>query len=197
MSELQTETADAPVMTAAEVAEALRSLTARQKAIVMKIARKCEGKTGAAYSAGDLIQETYTRALEGRRKWTHGLPAEIFLGGVIKSIADEWTSKGQVRRRTGGTQRPIRAERPIEDNEDFGDGGAGARGVDARIDLPRIFRLFDDDQIAQKIIKAMMDGLQGKDIENACGIYGKAYDAKRKKIRRRLQGFMDAGGLEQ
>lgn len=185
MSELQTETAaaDAPVMTLAEVAEALQSLTVRQKAIVMKLARKHEGKMGAAYSAGDLIQEAYRRALEGKRTWRCGLPAEIFFHGVIRSIASEWKRKG--------------SEHSIEDDEDFGDGGAEARGVDARIDLPRIFRLFDDDPTAQKIIKAMMNGLQGKDIENACGIHDKAYEAKRKKIRRRLQSFMEAGGLEQ
>jgi len=184
MSELLTETTDVSAMPLAEVAEALRSLTARQKAIVMNCARKHEGKTGAVYSAGDLIQETYTRALEGRRNWTPGVSAEDFLCGTIRSIADEWRRKGRKGR-----------ARPIEDGEDFGDGGAGARGADARIDLPRIFRLFDDDPIAQKIIKTMMDGLQGKDIENACEIHGKEYDAKRKKIRRRLQGFIEAGGL--
>jgi DNA-directed RNA polymerase specialized sigma24 family protein len=194
MSELQTEAADAPAMTLAEVSEALRSLTARQKAIVVKFARKHQEKTGAVYSAGDLIQETYTRALEGRRKWTRGVPAEIFLGGTIRSIADEWS--GGAARRKDGAERPFRV-RPIEEGEDFGDGGAEARGVDARIDLPRIFRLFDDDPIAQKMIRAMMDGLQGDDIENACGIYGNAYEAKRKKIRRRLQSFMEAGGFQQ
>lgn len=181
-------------MTLVEVSEALRSLTAGQKAIVMKFARKHEEKTGAAYSAGDLIQETFTRALEGRRRWTRGVPAEIFLGGAIRSIADEWSVRGP--RRKDGAERPIRV-RPIEDDEDFGDGGAEARGVDARIDLPRIFRLFDDDPIAQKIIKAMMDGLQGKDIESACGIQGQAYETKRKKIRRRLQSFIEEEGGEE
>jgi RNA polymerase sporulation-specific sigma factor len=170
-------------MTAGEVAESLRSLTARQKAILMKLARDNEGKTGAAYSAGDLIQEAFSRVLEGKRTWRRGLPAEIFLGGVIRSIASEWRWKG-------------RAERPIEDDDDFNDGGADARGAEARIDLPRIVRLFEDDTTAQKIIEAMMDGLQGEDIENACGIYGQAYQSKRRKIRRRVLSFTQGGGLE-
>jgi len=127
--------------------------------------------------------------------------ARSFLGGTIRSIADEWMKKGRVSRRGGGDggsrrdERTIRAERPIAEHEDFGDGGAGARGIESRIDLPRISRLLDDDELALEIMNAMMEGLQAREIKTACGIGDTDYESKRTKIRRRLHGSTEAEGL--
>jgi hypothetical protein len=42
----------------------------------------------------ELLGEAITRALEGRRAWPKDLAAVPFLAGVMRSIADEWRSKG-------------------------------------------------------------------------------------------------------
>jgi hypothetical protein len=51
--------------------------------------------------------------------------------------------------------------------------------------------LFDDDPIAQKILKGMADGARGKDLQQASGLSPTEYESKRKKIRRRIQKFIE------
>ena len=58
---------------------------------------------------------------------------------------------------------------------------------DPVIDLERIMVLFDDDPIAQKILKGMEDGARGKDLQQASGLSPTEYESKRKKIRRRIE----------
>jgi hypothetical protein len=120
------------------------------------------------FDPDDLIQETICRILDERRPWPRDRRAIEFLAGVIKSIAWEW--KG------------------LHDEEiELGDGGAGERGLWAKIDLKRIMTLFNDDPIAQKMLMLMADGTRGEDIARAVGLSPTEYESKRKKIRRRIE----------
>ena len=97
------------------------------------------------------------------------MPATVFLGGVIRSIAWQWESD------LSGPEI------------DTGDEGAGARGTLAKIDVMKIIALFDDDPVAQKIVMAMMDGARGEELEQLSGLNSTEYESKRKKIRRRIE----------
>jgi len=81
--ELPTET-----YTLAEVSRALRDLSAKDKTLLVKIARAYAWKT--SYGHEDLIQEALTRVLEGKRAWPRKLPVAVFLRGVMRSIASDW-----------------------------------------------------------------------------------------------------------
>jgi hypothetical protein len=75
----------------------------------------------------------------------------------------------------------------MSDHIDMSDGGAGAEGADAMIDIRRVLSLFDDDPKAKQIVIGMMDGARGEELQSACGLTQLEYEAKRKKIRRRIE----------
>jgi RNA polymerase sigma-70 factor (ECF subfamily) len=151
----------------AEVVETIRSLGDGEKSALVKIARAYAGKT--PYNAEDLIQEAFTRVLEGRRAWPRDVPVVLFLGGVVRSIAWEW-----------------RAEPPNR-GPDGGDAGAEERSAIARIDAGKIVALFEDDPLAQRIVVGWMEGMRGEELERVSGLSKTDYESKRRKIRRRIE----------
>src|SRR3954470_232072 len=75
----------------AEMERAILSLTTEEKTALSKIARIYAAKT--LVEGRDLIHESFTRALEGRRPWPRNVSAVAFLAGVTRSIADEWRER--------------------------------------------------------------------------------------------------------
>jgi hypothetical protein len=76
----------------------------------------------------------------------------------------------------------------LNEEMEVGDEGAAARGIMAKIDLHRIVTsYFDDDPIAQKVLLGMADRARGEDLQEAGGLSPTEYEAKRKKIRRRIE----------
>jgi DNA-directed RNA polymerase specialized sigma24 family protein len=151
----------------AEVSRALRDLSAAQKTLLVKIARAYARKT--SYSHEDLIQEALTRVLEGKRAWPRKLPVAVFLRGVMRSIASDWIAESR------------------DDAVDVDEIGYVNHAATARIDLRKMFALFDDDPIAQKIFFAMLEGVKGEELRQLSGLASKDYESKRTKMRRRLE----------
>lgn len=158
------------IYTPAEVSRALRDLSAEQKTLLVKIARAYASKTN--YSHEDLIQEALTRVLEGRRAWPRKLPVTVFLRGVMRSIASDWIAESR------------------DDAVDVDDIGYVNHAAAARIDVQKIFALFDDDPIAQKIFVAMLEGVKGEELRGLSGLASRDYETKRTKMRRRLQKWL-------
>jgi hypothetical protein len=151
-----------------EVIKAIKGLNDGEKTALVKIARFYARKTPHDYE--DLINEAYCRVLDPeRRTWRRDVPALIFLSGVVRSIAWEW-----------------RSQSPKELIE-VGDQGAAALGAIAKMDAMKVFNLFEDDQVAQKIVLGMMEGARGEELEQASGLSKTEYESKRKKIRRRIE----------
>src|SRR5262245_17184206 len=71
----------------AEMERAILSLSAGEKIALSKIAAIYAAKTPV--EGRDLIHESFTRALEGRRQWPRHVDTVVFLVGVVRSIADE------------------------------------------------------------------------------------------------------------
>jgi len=160
--ELPTET-----YTPVEVSRALGSLSTEHKTLLVKIARAYAWKT--SYSHEDLIQEALTRVLEGKRTWPRQLPVVVFLRGVMRSIASDWTVEGR------------------DDTVDVDEIGYVNHAAAARIDMQKMLVLFDDDPIAQKIFAAMLEGVKGEELRQLSGLAPKDYETKRTKMRRRLE----------
>jgi len=160
--ELSTET-----YTPDEVSRAIRSLNAEHKTLLVKIARTYAWKT--SYSHEDLIQEALTRVLEGKRVWPRKLPIAVFLRGVMRSIASDWTPESR------------------DDEVDVDKIGYVNHAAAARIDAQKMLALFDDDPIAQRIFAAMLEGTRGEELRELSGLAPKDYETKRTKMRRRLE----------
>ena len=157
----------AAILSPAEAAAAVRSLAAADKTALMKIARLYAKKT--PYDHEDLLQEAICRVLGGARSWPRNVQALPFLWGVVRSIAWEWK-----------TQAPDHAP-------DGADPQAEERRAIASLDAVKIVAVFDDDPVAQVIVRGMMDGARGQELQELSGLEKTEYESKRTKIRRRVE----------
>jgi hypothetical protein len=176
----------APPLSDAEVRSEISSLTAGERTKLILIARHYAWRFRISFEDPDeFFHEAICRVLERKRVWPRSVEKLRFLAGVIKSIAgdrkralhrenaalDELKKEGMEKEKVvGGAEEPVAAD---------------------KIDLERIMVLFDDDPIAQKILKGMEDGARGKDLQQASGLSPVEYESKRKKIRRRIQKFIE------
>jgi DNA-directed RNA polymerase specialized sigma24 family protein len=157
----------AATLSRTEAAEAVRSLAVADKIALMKIARLYAGKT--PYDHEDLLQEAICRVLGGARLWPRNVPALSFLWGVVRSIAWEWKTQ-------------------LLDAEPEGaDPDAEERRAVAALDVVKIVALFDDDPVAQRIVRGMMEGARGQELQELSGLDRTDYESKRTKIRRRVE----------
>ena len=141
--------------------------SAADKTALMKIARLYARKT--PYDHEDLLQEALCRVLAGARAWPRHVAAVGFLWGVVRSIASEWKSQALDRA----------PERIDPDGEE--------RRAIARFDVAKIIALFDDDRAAQAIVRGMLDGARGQELQDLSRLDKTDYESKRTKIRRRIE----------
>jgi DNA-directed RNA polymerase specialized sigma24 family protein len=137
-------------------------------------------------SWADLLQEAFTRVLDGSRAIPPGVPPVAFLAGVMRSIkAEHWR-----RRRRAIEQQPALVSEyqlvapetaeacdPLPDPE---------RWLIAAQQLEAIGMLFAHDPVALHIIAGLGDGLTAEEIRRTLGMTKTEYDSARKRMRRAL-----------
>jgi len=156
-------------LTLAEARAAIRALSVGDKTSLTKIARLYAKKT--PYDHEDLLQEALCRVLAGARAWPRDVAAVPFLWGVVRSIAWEWKKE------------LIEREREATDVE------GEERRVVASLDVIKVLALFDDDPVAQIIVRGMMEGARGRELQELSGLDKTDYESKRTKIRRRVENL--------
>jgi DNA-directed RNA polymerase specialized sigma24 family protein len=155
------------VLSPDEARVAIRALPASDKIALMKVARLYAKKT--PYGHEDLLQEAICRVLAGARTWPRHLAAVPFLCGVVRSIAWEWKNEFSDADREAAD--PQREE----------------RRANASLDVVKLIALFDDDAVAQTIVRGMMEGARGQELQALSGLDKTDYESKRTKIRRRIE----------
>jgi DNA-directed RNA polymerase specialized sigma24 family protein len=163
------EPADTAILSLTEAEAAIRALTDRDKASLMTIAMMYARKT--PYDHEDLLQEALCRVLSGKRAWPRDLAPVQFLWGVVRSIASEWKKKRKPPKMLPESADPASEER---------------RAI-AGLDVVKILALFDDDPAAQIIVRGMMEGARGQELQDLSGLEKTDYESKRTKIRRRIE----------
>lgn len=157
----------AATLSPAEASAAIRALAAADKIALMKIARLYAKKT--PYDHEDLLQEAMCRVLSGARAWPRALAPLPFLWGVVRSIAWEWRNEA------------------ADAMPDGADPAGEERRAIAGLDVVKIIALFDDDPAAQSIVRGMMEGARGAELQELSGLDKTDYESKRTKIRRRIE----------
>lgn len=133
---------------------------------------------------GDLLQEAFARVLNGSRRQPEGVPFDVFMTGVMKSLRAEYWRR---RRRN-----PSRVAAAAAGSEDDADSEAPdpapnpERAVLAQKALKEVMKLFAADREASLVIKGLADGLSAEDICNTYGLTRTEYDSARKRMRRVL-----------
>ena len=151
----------------AEARVAIRALNVADKAALMKLACLYARKT--PYDHEDLLQEAMCRVLAGARAWPRHVAALPFLWGVVRSIAWEWKKEF------------------VECDLDTTDFDGEERRAIANLDVVKVLALFDDDPVAKIIVRGMMEGARGQELQQLSGLDKTEYESKRTKIRRRIE----------
>lgn len=144
--------------------------------------------------AEDLLQEAVVRALGGNKKCPAHVDVVKFLAEAIRSIAHG--ERDKIARKpplvsidsdTGGVEAMGHPD-PLPTAEERLIGEEQSKHI-----REKIFGLFEDDATARKILEGDMAGLEATAIREQTGLGKRAYDTKRKLIRRRINGSYPNG----
>jgi DNA-directed RNA polymerase specialized sigma24 family protein len=134
----------------------------------------------------DLLQEAFTRFLEGTRIKPDGVPMVAFLAGVMRSLREQYWR--QARKRSRQMPRLLADLELAGANEsELPDPAPNPeRRAIAMQAMESMQQVFSDDVQALQIIAGLFDGLSP---EETCTTYGMAktdYDSTRRRMRRTL-----------
>jgi DNA-directed RNA polymerase specialized sigma24 family protein len=175
---------DTAARTSADIASAIHALSdadlLRLKALAALWSRGLPGGLGWT----DILHEAIARVLDGARPWPAHVPILAFLSGVMRSICDDqWRRVRHEQRLLVSRDDPNHCGGPGEPTDEVPDPERMVVAVEA---LANVYRLFQDDPLAIKIIAGMADGLTAKGICKAYGMSELDYDTTRRRMRRAL-----------
>lgn len=163
---------------AREIAEAIRNLSKADWARLKMLARS---HARVEISAEDLLQEAFTRALEGRRHCPVDVDIVKFLDGAMRSISDGEQQKFANRSVQVQIDEESNATDSSENLEDLFVSSEQYANV-----YEEISSLFEDDSAAKDIVEGIIEGFTAEELRELTGLDKKAYDTKRKLMRRRI-----------
>jgi RNA polymerase sigma-70 factor (ECF subfamily) len=134
----------------------------------------------------DLLQEAFTRVLDGSRHHPEGLPMVAFVAGIMRSLREQyWRSA----RRGARQARKLLAELEIADSAEpelLDPEPSPERLAIAVQEMEALNDLFADDEPARQLIAGLYEGWSPEEICVAHGISKVDYDSTRRRIRRAL-----------
>jgi DNA-directed RNA polymerase specialized sigma24 family protein len=168
-----------------EIEERLSALVHSEWLRLVRFARAL-----TATDAEDLAQTACLRVLEGGRGWPRDVSTLAFLFNVMRSVADQWHSKGKLPifsidgMSAGQIQTvDLAAASPLTPE----------RHLAAREELKEIEALFEDDQNATWVLIGLEDDVASNDIQELAGMSLQEYEAARKRVARRLMRYERGG----
>lgn len=168
-----------------EIADAIRTLAPADWVRLRKVAyRYARPEIGPE----DLLQEAFTRALDGRTCPAH-VDVVKFLAESMRSIANGEGEKIEHRlpvvsvvAKTGDLlPGAVKCPDPASNAEER----LAAEEIAAHRRRD-ILAIFDDDPVAQLIVEGIMEGMSSEELRELSELDETAYDSKRKLIRRRI-----------
>jgi len=129
----------------------------------------------------ELQNESFLRALDGRRKCPRDVPVTIFLANTMKSIASK---RGLSPRKIDALQHNANVDMS-DDMNHLGHISTPENEVMASKLLDDIVTLFNGDDEAEMFIMCEQDGLTKLEIKEALDIDTTKYDSIKKRIRRK------------
>jgi RNA polymerase sigma factor (sigma-70 family) len=155
----------------AEVRRALSRISTEDAVRVMQLARNWV-RRAPRRSAEDLINEAFTRVLEGFRRWPVDLPLPSFLSGVMRSIVSDWAMDDQ--RQPLIEEEDVPAEPEAEDERDLTDM------------FDRMVDHLEDDPPARQLLLHMWSGAKRAEAAAAMGLSEVEYGTVRRRMSRKL-----------
>lgn len=175
---------DGAAVGAPDVATAIDTLSDIELVRLQALARLWSRGLPGGFGWSDLLHEAIARVLDGSRPWPPGVPILAFLAGVMRSIChDHWRRARYEQRLLVSRDDPDRAGRSGETTDDMPD---PERTLAAAQMLAHVYRLFECDSLALKIIAGIADGLTAGEICALHDLSERDYDTTRRRMRRTL-----------
>jgi DNA-directed RNA polymerase specialized sigma24 family protein len=169
-----------------EIDETLRTLPDVGWVRLRKVATAlCPGRS---LDAEDLLQEAFTRALNGSRKCPVYVDVIAFLAEAMHSIASDdakaWARHPERRAIALITDGGLAVDPP-----DCRPNAAEALESDGEVRRIKqaIVGLFADDPVAQVMVEGIMEGMEGEELRAVTELTKTAFASKRRLIRRRIE----------
>lgn len=175
-------------LSVAEIRAAIKAMTGADRRRLEKSAMFHSLPT--EHEPADLLQEAMERAWAGKRRCPRTVDVFYFLREAMRSIASAWreTHKGRgecrLASRHASENAPVELDlqTPLSDPEATLASEQAAEQI-----INRVLCLFEDDPIAQGLIKGIIEELDAQELRVATGLDKTAYDSKRRLIRRRIE----------
>ena len=197
--------------TRGEIDQAINALTVEDTERIEQSALNriyCIRRSANGRSHDDLIQEAFTRILDGTRHWykESGITFTQCLVGAIWSIASEWAGH---RKRHKELPEYALLESVLSNTDEDGktvspfDGlqepalNPEAELIDAEREaenkalVEKIEAAFADDEKASILLMGFQDGMEGPAIREEFGMSDKEYRTTMRRIQRRVRKMMD------
>ena len=171
-----------------EVEQNLRNLSAENKIRLHKSAIFYSRNT--PFDAEELISEFYIGLMSGRRKWERAKDFKIIYRNTLRSIRSNMLKKlkpalslNNFNEQNGELISTI-ANEQLDFQVDFINGEQ----------KKSILNIFSDDEDLALIVECYLDNMKRSEIIDFLELSDKDFDAKRKKIRRRIEKYFTKGG---
>jgi len=173
-------------MTVAEIHDSIEAISEADMGRLVSAARGFHRLSGI--EAGDLLQEAFTRALEGRRTCERGTALIPFLCGVMKSFVSQ-----ENEARKGGFRPTVvlRNGEPVLPDvtaDDPSPERAAMSAIDDKATLAEIEASAVGDEKLQLLIEGIYDEMRGAELQELLGVDENGLAAIRKRLRRLLHG---------
>lgn len=177
---------DGDRLSVAEMHDSINALSDADMARLVSAARGFSRLCGI--DPEDLLQEAFTRALEGKRTCGRGTAMVPFICGVMKSfVSQENEARKEGFRPTVVLRNgePILPDMPADDPSPE---RAAMSAIDGRAALAKIDAAAAGDEKLQLLIEGLYDQMRGAELQDLLGVDEKGLATVRKRLRRLLQG---------
>lgn len=176
-----------------EVLAAIRSLPEAAWIRLRKVAAAlCRPRPD---SAEDLLQEAFTKAIDGSRKCPSKVDTVLFLIGVMRSLASDAAKLAQRHPELRavsifGEDGQLAVDRT--DASPSPEQRAMSAEVCTRF-VYKVLELFADDPVAQVLVEGMMDEMEGEELRKLTDLDRVAFASKLRLIDRRIKKAFPEG----
>lgn len=183
--------------TADEAIAAFRALSDAELDKLGRIANFIAGSGGYA-PPHELINESFIRIADGRRRWPRSVEFLAFVGGVMKSLATDGDlipeERKLVRLKQGLTVVKAEELMMVAANDDSADLTRKEQLEDA---MSKLQAHFAGDGEMEMLLMGIEDGLRGKDLQEAVGVDAKRLEALRTRMNRQIEKLASEGSAKE
>lgn len=173
-------------VTVAEIHDSIATISEADMARLVAAAKGFSRLCGI--EADDLLQEAFTRVLEGRRTCERGIALVPFLCGVMKSLASQENAARKDGFRPTVVMRKGESVLPDVPADDPSPERLAISAVDERRRLADIEAAAVGDEQVQLLIEAIYDEMRGAELQELLNVDQKGLATVRKRFRRLLLG---------